>query len=253
MRREAFILCFLLFSRVAFPQGAGISFDRISIREGLADHSINCITQDHIGFLWIGGESGLYRYDGYEFRSFQYKPGDKITQHFKDTYRIKEDRQGLLWILSEVGIVLFDPEFSCSMLLKLYSNEKKSTEFNYSPDIHIDSDGVVWATYRNGLIRILPDENLKKIMESDVPFKEDDVLTTEYYELPVLKPGNDNMVTKIFEDSDRNMIIGSSSGLFLFDKKQGDIREIAGEESSEGLKHVRSVVQAESVILDCGR
>lgn len=245
MRREAFILCFLLFSRVAFPQGAGISFDRISIREGLADHSINCITQDHIGFLWIGGESGLYRYDGYEFKSFQYKPGDKITQHFKDIYRIKEDRQGLLWILSEVGIVLFDPEFSCSMLLKLYSNEKKSTEFNYSPDIHIDSDGVVWATYRNGLIRILPDEDLKKIMESDVPFKEDDVLTTEYYELPVSKPGNDNMVTKIFEDSDRNMIIGSSSGLFLFDKKQGDIHEIAGEESSEGLKHVRSVVQDE--------
>ena len=67
MRRDITILLFLLFSFRAFSQGSGVKFDRISVREGLADHSINCITQDHLGFVWIGGESGLYRYDGYEF------------------------------------------------------------------------------------------------------------------------------------------------------------------------------------------
>ena len=245
MRLDVIILLLLFLSLKVFPQDSGVSFDRISVREGLADHSINCITQDHIGFLWIGGESGLYRYDGYEFKSFQYKPGDRISQHFKDIYRIKEDRHGLFWILSEVGIVLFDPEFSSSFLLKLYSNEKKSTEFNYSPDIHIDSDGIVWATYRNGLIRISPDEDLKKFMESDIPFREEDVLATEYYDLPVSESGSNNMVTRIFEDSDRNLIIGGISGLFLLDKKQGSFREIAGEEGSEGFKYVRSVVRSD--------
>ena len=103
MRRDITILLFLLFSFRAFSQGSGVKFDRISVREGLADHSINCITQDHLGFVWIGGESGLYRYDGYEFRSFQYQPGDRTSQYFKDIYRIKEDKNGLLWILSEVA------------------------------------------------------------------------------------------------------------------------------------------------------
>jgi len=244
MRRDITILLFLLFSFRAFSQGSGVKFDRISVREGLADHSINCITQDHLGFVWIGGESGLYRYDGYEFRSFQYQPGDRTSQYFKDIYRIKEDRYGLLWILSEVGVVLFDPEYSRSFLLKLYSTEKKSIEFNYSPDLLIDSSGIVWATYRNGLIRISGKEDLRKLWSSDIPFSAEDVVAAEYFDLPFPDQGSGNLVTRIYEDRDKNLIIGSNAGLFFFDKKRGTIHEVAGEEGSEGIKNVRSVVQA---------
>lgn len=37
---------------------------------GLGNLNINCIVQDHSGYLWVGTENGLYRYDGSAFRQF---------------------------------------------------------------------------------------------------------------------------------------------------------------------------------------
>src|SRR5208282_2622662 len=38
--------------------------------EGLGDLNVNCIAQDRTGYLWVGTENGLYRYDGTQFRRF---------------------------------------------------------------------------------------------------------------------------------------------------------------------------------------
>ena len=47
--------------------------------EGLGDLNVNCIAQDRTGYLWVGTENGLYRYDGAQFRSMAtprgYAPG----------------------------------------------------------------------------------------------------------------------------------------------------------------------------------
>ena len=41
-----------------------------SMTAGLGNLNVNCIAQDRSGYLWIGTENGLYRYDGREFRAF---------------------------------------------------------------------------------------------------------------------------------------------------------------------------------------
>jgi diguanylate cyclase (GGDEF)-like protein len=41
-----------------------------TITEGLGDLNVNCVAQDHEGYLWIGTENGLYRFDGRSFKSF---------------------------------------------------------------------------------------------------------------------------------------------------------------------------------------
>jgi len=63
--------------------------------------------------------------------------------------------------------------------------------------------------------------------------------------MPFSDQGTGNFVTRIFEDRDNKLIIGTTAGLFFLDKKEGVIQEIAGEEGSEGFKYVRSIVQAE--------
>ena len=44
------------------------SFSLIST--GMDDLNVNCIVQDRAGYLWIGTENGLYRYDGNQFRRY---------------------------------------------------------------------------------------------------------------------------------------------------------------------------------------
>ncbi len=44
------------------------SFSTVSA--GLGNLDVNCIAQDRAGYLWVGTENGLYRYDGRSFKQF---------------------------------------------------------------------------------------------------------------------------------------------------------------------------------------
>jgi diguanylate cyclase (GGDEF)-like protein len=40
------------------------------VTQGLGNLNINCMAQDRTGYLWVGTENGLYRYDGIQFRKY---------------------------------------------------------------------------------------------------------------------------------------------------------------------------------------
>ena len=56
----------------------------LSSKTDLPEGSINCITQDEHGFIWIGSYRGLYRYDGYQAINFS-----SINPNFS-AFKIKE-------------------------------------------------------------------------------------------------------------------------------------------------------------------
>ncbi|WP_158557095.1 sensor histidine kinase [Mucilaginibacter conchicola] len=47
--------------------GKEIIFSRLSVNDGLRSNFVNCVWQDAKGFIWVGTESGLQRYDGNKF------------------------------------------------------------------------------------------------------------------------------------------------------------------------------------------
>ena len=59
----------LLFALCVLPFGLAQDYNwkvrHISVDEGLRNRFINCITQDSRGFMWVGTNFGLSRYDGY--------------------------------------------------------------------------------------------------------------------------------------------------------------------------------------------
>lgn len=67
--------------------------DNMSLRylrtdEGLSQNEVTSILQDNEGFMWFGTRSGLNRYDGYEFLTFDQVPGIKY-KHDKTRKIIK--------------------------------------------------------------------------------------------------------------------------------------------------------------------
>src|SRR5215510_8339276 len=57
-------------STTFFPQVCNcvLRFEHISIEQGLSQSSVHVIFQDSHGFLWLGTEDGLNRFDGYAFK-----------------------------------------------------------------------------------------------------------------------------------------------------------------------------------------
>ena len=53
-----------------------IKFEHLTIEDGLPQNTVFRVLQDSRGFLWVGTENGLCRYDGYSFKPYQYDPGD---------------------------------------------------------------------------------------------------------------------------------------------------------------------------------
>ena len=65
-----FVLSFINFTSIAFGQPRNILFEHITMEEGLSQSTILAIIQDHEGFLWLGTQEGLNRYDGYDFKVY---------------------------------------------------------------------------------------------------------------------------------------------------------------------------------------
>jgi ligand-binding sensor domain-containing protein len=73
-------------------------FDHINTDQGLSQGTVNCIFQDKKGFIWIGTNDGLNRYDAYSFKVFKNNPQDSLSISGNIITCIKEDSTGNLWI-----------------------------------------------------------------------------------------------------------------------------------------------------------
>ena len=64
------------------------SYTRYDVKDGIAGSTIYCITQDKDGFLWMGTEGGVSRFDGSHFSNFTLKdglPDIEVLQIFADS------------------------------------------------------------------------------------------------------------------------------------------------------------------------
>ncbi len=80
--------------------------EHIGLKEGLSNSYVTDITQDRHGFIWIGSDGGLNRFDGENFRLFNERDtplkGNSINTLFYD-----EDADKL-WIGSKKGLDILD-------------------------------------------------------------------------------------------------------------------------------------------------
>jgi signal transduction histidine kinase/ligand-binding sensor domain-containing protein/CheY-like chemotaxis protein/HPt (histidine-containing phosphotransfer) domain-containing protein len=87
----------------ATPAERPMYFDHLTMREGLSQSTVNCIFQDSRGYIWLGTESGLDRYDGYSVRQYRRERGNPHALASDYIWQIAEDRAGNLWLATDDG------------------------------------------------------------------------------------------------------------------------------------------------------
>jgi len=87
-------VCGLAVLGLIVPRCASQQFSFSTANDGLGDLNLNCIAQDKSGYLWVGTENGLYRYDGSSFRQFGVSDG--LAEHAIQSLFLGLD--GTLWV-----------------------------------------------------------------------------------------------------------------------------------------------------------
>src|SRR5579864_1062751 len=179
------LACIALGWALVYPgslAGQRYSFRLYAREQGLTNLGTQCLEQDREGFLWVGTQDGLFRYDGERFERF----GDALWRS-TEIKAIHQAADGVLWAYTRRELVrreggrfatidLGDVQFAgagglssdakgrlyaaTSKGLALVERTGSSSQYNIrwishaaTSSVHISPDGIVWFGCEMGLCR----------------------------------------------------------------------------------------------------
>jgi two-component system sensor histidine kinase ChiS len=255
-----------------------IKFNNISIKDGLSQSSPNCIFQDSRGFIWIGTEDGLNKYDGYDFTIYRPKQDNKFSISNPRILSIVEDNYGNLWIgTNGGGLNKYDRNYDRFYAYLPKANDSLSIAGTIVHCILPCSNDELWIGTENGLslfnvktnqftdpqllypaISILSGicvnslvsyNNTTWIGTAQGLFRLDrDKKTLNHFNKRPLDnlslPGNN--VTTLLIDNNRNLVVGTETGLARMDQNTGlfeqlDLSNKSG--NSDNFNNIKALLQ----------
>jgi len=159
MYRQLFLLLFLhaVLLSASAQKLDNIRPAYITVKDGLPDATINAICQDEDGFLWIGTNYGLSRYDGVEFKNYYHSktipslPGNNIISiHQMSGHR--------LLVATSTGLCLFNTRANTFKNLLIKCPARMFPFENNFYLVSFDSQNNIWAASQTGLYKL--DQNL---------------------------------------------------------------------------------------------
>lgn len=151
----------------AFAQDSHLTFTNYTINDGLSDGLVNCVTQDHQGFMWFGTSDGLDRFDGYEFKDFYHNPFDTSSLSDNSITALFTDSRGKMWVGTlNGGLNLFDRTHN--RFIHLLTNTKKSSTSanSYIKTITEDKKGDLWlGSSDDGIFEFIFPKNKKRKLQ----------------------------------------------------------------------------------------
>jgi ligand-binding sensor domain-containing protein len=154
---RALIAGLLLLTATLPPTNAQeFPFESYTTTNGLPSNWVNAITQDSRGYIWGGGEGGVFRYNGVEFTSFGPTDGMPVPL----AWSIIESRTspGTMLVGTHLGGLckIVDGRIT---YISLGNDQRK----NVVPRVLEDRKGIVWCGTSWGVVRVRDDSVLASI------------------------------------------------------------------------------------------
>jgi len=219
-----------------------IRFDNISLEQGLSQTTVLCIYQDSRGFLWLGTEDGLDRYDGYAFTVYKHDPADPNSLVDDFVWAITEDPSGDLWIGTDGGgIARWNQKTDRFVRYGSGADPSHRLASDYVRALHLDRQGQLWIGTRDaGLEQLDPLSGL----------------ITHYRHDPS-RPSSlsDDHVYVVYADRLGKLWIGTDGGLNQLDPASGALRRFIhdpNDPASLSDDRVRSIFEDRDGVLWIG-
>lgn len=140
MKRLVLLLLNLLMPMILFAASNDLCFRHFSVEDGLSSNSVRALMQDKYGFLWIGTDEGLNRYDGTTVKLYRLKDrgaNEAISSLYSTLNKI--------WIGTDEGIYIYDYETEDIMPFVLATSKNIHIETNTNHIVE-DKDKNLWFT-----------------------------------------------------------------------------------------------------------
>ena len=86
------------FSTLLLAQNTSYKFDYYDISDGLSQNRAQAIFQAQDGYIYVGSQGGLDRFDGYDFKYYSHNPNDSTSVPDGWVNAIGQDNSGHIWI-----------------------------------------------------------------------------------------------------------------------------------------------------------
>jgi ligand-binding sensor domain-containing protein len=128
------------------PAVRPLYFEHVTTRDGLSQSTVMSILQDAQGYLWLGTQSGLDRYDGYSIREYRRQRGYSAGLASDYIWAIAEDDHNNLWLATEGGgIERWDRNTDRFQRFKHDPLKSQTLASDAVRALLIDAQGRIWA------------------------------------------------------------------------------------------------------------
>ncbi len=207
MKSKGALLGAIFFLAVAGTRSAGQTrpfvFEHLSQEQGLAQVSISCVNQDQQGFLWLGTEDGLVRYDGYSFMGIGFESDDPAVRASRRVSSISVGADGDLWVaFSERGLARLNPVSGKLAPVPIVVEGETNPVGMSVTAVTEDRDGNLWLGTSGGGLFVRDAKSRS--------------FTRAALAAPLGTAGRSLEVTALFQDLSGGMWVGTrQDGLFL--------------------------------------
>lgn len=207
------------------------------VEEGLPENFVRTMIQNREGYIWLGTQEGLVRFDGMQIKVFDTRNTPELRSNSIVT--LCEDRDGTLWIGTDGGGIT---RYASGRFLDNLGT-RNGLENDYIRNLHPAQDGAVWITaHTGGLIRMhggerqrwttadgLPSDSLRTVLQDRrgrlwIGADEAGLTLWENGTIRRFGPADglaSGQIRVLYEDSRGRVWVGTrSAGLLLWDEKR---------------------------------
>ncbi|MEN9867280.1 MAG: hypothetical protein RL748_2870, partial [Pseudomonadota bacterium] len=131
-------------------------FQHVDTEHGMPNASVTALAQDGEGFIWVGTQDGLARWDGYRFHNYQPRSQDRNSLPGNLVFALHTDSKGRVWVgTASSGLARY--ERSIDGFVRINGISQASVFA-----IEDDGAGGIWAgTWGGGLNHVDPEGRIQ--------------------------------------------------------------------------------------------
>ncbi|WP_417129806.1 two-component regulator propeller domain-containing protein [Phocaeicola sp.] len=241
-------------------------FRHYNIENGISSNNISSILQDQKGFIWIGTDNGLSRFDGNQFTFYQKSNPLYANLRANSINTICETNTNELWIGTENGVYIYN------QVLDTFTPFKKKASNNIKIQSWInhiiqDKEKNIWiATRKQGLFKY--NRQTDKLTQFEIPENENTIIrllndeqnniwasgpyqlchlnkVTNKFEIYHIENAPNGVYSiALWEDSSHHIWIGTwEKGIWKLNTQTREVEKYLTPEKGKSILHIHSIIE----------